>query len=369
LQEKKIPQFQKKLLFWYNTHRRSLPWRDSDDSYAIWISEVMLQQTQVKTVIPYYEKFMKRFPDINGLATAQLQDVLKLWEGLGYYARARNLHRAAQRLISDYQGKVPPIYQSFRSLPGVGDYISAAVLSIAFGQPFAVVDGNVKRFLARLDRLDVPVNQPASYRVYRLRADRLLYRKDPGEYNQAVMELGALVCTPRQPTCDRCPISDFCRSFQAGCVDRFPKRVDSRPVPEYRIAVGVVIKAGRLLIAQRKPDGLLGGLWEFPGGKVKSGESSREACVREIKEELNLDVDVAAKIGRVRHAYTHFKIDMDVFVCEYRSGRVCRNGPVDHKWISLKGIEKYPIPGANHKIMRLLKAYLQKSSVKIIHGR
>ena len=362
MQPKHIPQFQKKLLSWYHRHRRSLPWRDSDDPYAIWVSEVMLQQTQVKTVIPYYERFMARFPDSKTLAAARLQDVLKLWEGLGYYARARNLHRAAQRVMLDHLGQVPRTYQTFHSLPGVGDYIAAAVLSIAFRQPMAVVDGNVKRLLARLMKLDAPVNQSSSYRVYRKHADQLLFSKDPGNYNQAVMELGALICAPRQPSCENCPVSVFCESLRAGSVDQFPKRVTGRPVPEYRIAVGVVMKGDHLLIAQRKTEGLLGGLWEFPGGKIKPGESGRAACVREIREELNLDVTVAAKICRVRHAYTHFKIDMDVYACHYRSGRVRRNGPVDHRWVRLKGIERFPIPGANHKILLPLRAYLQKET-------
>lgn len=320
----------------------------------------MLQQTQVKTVIPYYGRFMARFPDMETLAAARLQEVLKLWEGLGYYARARNLHKAAQQMVEKYSGKVPRTYSEIRSVPGVGEYIAAAVLSLAFGQPLAVLDGNVKRVLARLLRLDAPVNQSTAHRTFRNHADRLLYSKDPGEYNQAMMEVGALICTPRQPGCKACPVSLFCKSLQAGEANQFPRRVDSRPVPEFRIAVGVVIKAGRLLIARRKPEGLLGGLWEFPGGKIKPDETGRAACVREIREELNLRVTVTAKLCRVRHAYTHFKIDMDVYVCQYRSGRVRRRGPVDHKWISFKGIEKLPIPGANHKILPPLGAYLQK---------
>jgi A/G-specific adenine glycosylase len=350
--------FQEKILSWYAENRRSLPWRDSNNPYFIWVSEVMLQQTQVKTVIPYYQRFIKQFPDINRLAASRQQDLLKAWEGMGYYARARNLHRAAKMVVSEHQGKIPADHKRFRALPGVGEYIAAAVLSIAFQKPLAVTDGNVKRVLARLRTVDTPVNHSSSHRVYGPLADDLLNRKKPGDHNQAMMELGALVCTPRKPICINCPVSNFCRSFRGGKVDQYPKRVQRRPIPEYRIAVGVIMKNGNLLIARRKPEGLLGGLWEFPGGKIRPNESSREACVREVREELNLAVTIERRICRVRHAYTHFKIDMDVFACRYRSGRVRRNGPAAHKWVSFKTLRKYPIPGANHKILPQLEAYL-----------
>ena len=339
------------LISWYRIHFRDLPWRKSDNPYAIWVSEVMLQQTQVATVIPYYEKFLKDYPDIKTLANTDLQKILKNWEGLGYYARARNLHRAADVIQHDHNGKVPHDYNTLRKLPGIGDYIASAILSIAFGKPFAVVDGNVKRVIARLLMIDHPVNKASSHNVFKRYADKLLDKMDPGSFNQAMMELGALICTPRNPDCPSCPVSNSCMAFGKKKTHIYPNRVRSPKTPEYHIAVGVVFKNNRVLITRRKPHGLLGGLWEFPGGKVKTGETAQEACIREIKEEVNLDVEIDTFLKQVKHAYTHFKIVMDVFICRFVSGRVRLSGPVDFKWIKLFEIENFPLPKANLKFL------------------
>jgi len=314
----------------------------------------MLQQTQVKTVSPYYQRFLLRFPDVYHLAGADLQDVLKLWEGLGYYARGRNLHRAAGIIIRSHGGELPADIKLLRELPGVGDYIASAVLSIAFGRPYAVVDGNVKRVLARLEKIDLPVNKSTSNSTFKTAAQRILAKEAPGRFNQAMMELGALVCIPRTPACTPCPVNRFCRAFQSGDVDQYPRRIKKSETPEFHIATGVVCKGRKVLITQRKPQGLLGGLWEFPGGKVKRGETAEAACIREIKEEVNLEVQTDAHITRIRHAYTHFKISMDVFRCTYLAGRVRLNGPVDFRWVRLNEIGDYPFPGANHKFIPLL---------------
>ena len=355
---KLIPELQRRLLGWYQRNKRDLPWRKTKDPYAIWISEVMLQQTQVATVIPYYGRFLAKFPDVQHLAAANLQTVLKRWEGLGYYARARNLHRSAGIVCSMHDGTVPRNWKMFHALPGVGDYIASAVLSIAFDQPYAVVDGNVKRVLSRLLKLKAPVNVPRHHTVFKSAAEQLLDRTAAGSFNQAVMELGALVCTPRQPVCSQCPLGDLCLARKNGQVARYPRRVASRTVPLYRIAVGVVLKKGRLLITQRKTDGLLGGLWEFPGGKIKKGEQAEAAVIREIKEEVNLAVTVIQRLARVKHAYTHFRIQMDVFICEYKSGRVKLSGPVDFRWVTATGIDRFPLPKANHKFLPALKETL-----------
>ncbi|MGD8369758.1 MAG: A/G-specific adenine glycosylase, partial [Desulfobacterales bacterium] len=341
----------KRLLAWYRKNHRRLPWRETKDPYRIWISEAMLQQTRVETVIPYYERFLSAFPDAAALARSDLQQVLRVWEGLGYYARARNLHRAAEMVVARFDGRVPDDPEKLRSLPGVGPYIAAAVLSIAFGRPHAVVDGNVKRVLARLFQIEAPVNRPSAAALFQQEADRLLHRADPGAFNQAVMELGALVCTPKGPVCGRCPLKGFCGSFQSGSVFLYPVRDKKKPVPEYAIAVGVVHKKGRVLITRRKPEGLLGGMWEFPGGKIAEGESAESACRREIAEETGLRVAVGERIARVRHAYTHFKIVMDVFHCTVESGRVKLSGPVDFAWVRPGQLEDYPFPKANRKFI------------------
>lgn len=350
--------FRRNLLEWYRLNQRPLPWRQTSDPYSIWVSEVMLQQTQVQTVVPYYHGFIHRFPDVQCLAAADLQDVLKCWEGLGYYGRARNLHHAANTVMTHCWGTIPDTLKEFRQLKGVGEYIAAAVMSIAFGYPHAVVDGNVKRVLARLYMIDNPVNQSASHKVFRHVAETLLDTSEPGIFNQAIMELGALVCKPVNPECSNCPVCSYCKAWKSRTAARYPKRVRSKKTPEYHIAVGVVRKNGRILITQRKTEGLLGGLWEFPGGKVKNGESAQAACVREIAEETGLTVCVDSYLTRIKHAYTHFKIAMDVFICTHESGRVKLSGPEDFRWIKLKEIKQYPFPGANHKFIPLLRQHI-----------
>lgn len=355
ISEKEISLLQGRLVRWYQKNRRQLPWRQTRDPFYIWISEVMLQQTQVKTVIPYYLKFLDRFRDITSLAEADLQDVLKIWEGMGYYARARNLHRAAKVVLERYGGEIPAVWQESRKLPGVGPYIASAVLSIAHGLPYAVVDGNVKRVLSRLFLMDLPVNKASSLKTFEEVASALLHSRQPGIFNQAVMELGAVVCRSHNPLCNACPLVKSCQAFNKKQLAIYPKRIQTKPVPTHRIAVGVVYKKDRVLIARRKSEGLLGGLWEFPGGKIKKKENAEQTCIREIKEEVNLNVKIDSFITRVRHAYTHFKIVLDVFGCTYVSGRVKLNGPVDYRWIRLNEIDAYPFPKANLKFIPLLE--------------
>ncbi len=351
---KEITLFRENLLTWFETYHRKLPWRETEDPYRIWVSEVMLQQTQVKKVLEYYQKFVSKFPDVKSLAAAPLQDLLKTWEGLGYYARARNLHKAAQVVIRDLKGKVPADYAAFRELPGVGEYIAAAVQSIAFNHSYAVVDGNVKRVIARLFLINAPINQSASGKVFQEKADLLLDHTAPGIFNQAMMELGATLCRPQSPTCVICPVNTGCRAFQTARQAEFPVRRKSKPLPEYHIVAGVIHKSDRILITQRKLEGLLGGLWEFPGGKIWEKEAAEQACSRAIREETNLLVEPIEYLTRVKHTYTHFKIVMDVFHCHYRSGEVVLNEAVDYRWITVDQIDQFPFPRSNHKFISLL---------------
>jgi A/G-specific adenine glycosylase len=344
-----------RLLAWYASSRRDLPWRRTRDPYRIWVSEVMLQQTRVQTVIPYYQRFVERFPDVASLAAADADAAIKAWEGLGYYARVRNLQRAARAVVERYGGDVPSDPDAFRDLPGVGDYVCAAVQSIAFGRPLAAVDGNVKRVLARLFAIEDPVNRAASARVFQSHADSLLDRRDPAAFNQAMMELGATVCRPTSPRCDECPVRGRCEAARGGAVGRYPVRERKRPVPEYRVAVGVVEDDGRMLITRRPAEGLLGGLWEFPGGKIRDGESAREAAAREIREETGLEVDVTDFVARVRHAYTHFRVELEVYRCRPRGGTgVVLDGPTDYRWIHPEEVARYAFPKANHKFIPFL---------------
>jgi A/G-specific adenine glycosylase len=339
---------------WYQKNQRLLPWRKTGNPYLIWVSEVMLQQTQVNTVIPYYEKFIRKFPDVRRLAKADLQEVLKIWEGLGYYARARNLHKAAGVVTEVYGGGVPGSWDDFRRLPGVGDYIASAVLSIAFNKPYPVVDGNVKRVLSRLMAMDEPVNQSSSYKRFYEAAASLLDQLDPGTFNQAVMELGALICKPAKPDCGICPLKSKCVAFERNQVALYPKSLDRPAAPLHHLAIGVIFKNGKALIVRRAEDGLLGGLWEFPSGRIGPDERSETACARMIKEQVNLKVSIQSKLTDIRHAYTHFKIKADVFVCDGISGRVKLNGPVDYRWVRLEDLKNYPFPKANNKFIPML---------------
>lgn len=356
-----IRYFQEQLMNWYTLFRRSLPWRKTSDPYHIWVSEVMLQQTQVKTVIPYYQRFVLHFPDVCLLSKADLENVLKHWEGLGYYARAHNLHKTAGIVVKKHNHIFPNDIKLLRELPGIGEYIASAVLSIAYGQAYAVVDGNVKRVLARLFKIDIPVNRSISGKIFKEYAERILEKKDPGNFNQAMMELGALVCTPKKPNCPSCPVKIFCQAFKSHMIEQYPKRENTPKTPQFHIATGVVCKGQRILITRRKPKGLLGGLWEFPGGKIKEGEEAEIACAREIKEEVNLKVKAYKHIIRIKHAYTHFKIVMDVYLCSYLAGRIRLNGPIDYRWIRPDEIDDFPFPGANHKFIPILKEHFKKS--------
>jgi len=339
---------------WYAANHRHLPWRETDDPYRIWVSEVMLQQTQVRTVVSYYQRFLTLFPTLEDLARADAGRVLKAWEGLGYYARARNLHKAAQIVSTAYGGRLPEDWEEMKRLPGVGDYIASAVLSIAFGRAYAVVDGNVKRVLSRLFLIEEPVNSGGSYKIYQTAATGFMGEANPGVFNQAIMELGALICRPSNPICDHCCLRRYCRAYESQVVSEYPKRIARKPIPTYLIAAGVVQKDDKVLITRRKPEGLLGGLWEFPGGKVKDGEDPHAACIREIREETGIVAEIDTYLTRVKHAYTHFRIEMDVFCCRYVSGRVRLNGPEAFRWIRVKELPHYPFPKANLKFIPLL---------------
>jgi len=348
----------KKLLGWYATHRRRLPWRATSDPFAIWVSEVMLQQTQVATAIPYYLRFMDRFPTPAHLAAANIQEVLKLWEGLGYYSRARNLHRAAGVVTSRFNGKVPDDPEAFQSLPGVGDYIAAAVLSIAFDRVLPVVDGNVKRVLSRLLEIDTPVNRSGAHKIFRMPAKALICPKQPADFNQAIMELGALVCRPKNPYCGTCPLSDLCRTNQHQTTTDYPKRNASRKIPHRHLAIGVILKKGKMLVVRRPMDGFLGGMWEFPAVPADDGETDKAAIESLMAVETGLKVAVDQRLTRIRHAYTHFTLTGDVYMCRHLAGRVRLKSTHGHRWVTLRSLAGLPLHKANHKFLDALKSAL-----------
>ena len=346
---------QERLLAWFKQSCRNMPWRETRDPYAIWISEVMLQQTQVVTVRPYFKRFMRQFPDVRALAEASPQTVLKAWEGLGYYSRARNLHHAARTLVSDFNGKLPSDVKALLSLPGIGRYTAGAIASIAFGLDEPVLDGNVTRVLCRLFRIrENPGTTRIEHKLWSL-ARRLIPSGQAAVFNQAMMDLGATVCIPRRPQCPVCPLDQLCQARSRNEQDHLPIRPQRKPLPHHDIAAGVIRKGARILIAQRKPEGLLGGLWEFPGGKREDNESLETCLARELREELNIKVGVGSPIMTVKHAYSHFRITLHVFECRYISGRPKTLGCAAFAWVTVAELDRYAFPKANHSILDVLR--------------
>jgi A/G-specific adenine glycosylase len=348
-----------RLLDWYARSARRLPWRrlsgrGHPGPYAVWVSEIMLQQTRVETVIPYFERWMERFPTLESLAAASQQKVLAAWEGLGYYSRARNLHRAAQIVVADHGGVLPREIEDLLRLPGIGRYTAAAIASIAFGQDEATLDGNVRRVLARVFDLRLPARSPAGERQLWELARVHLPPGKAGDYNQAWMDLGALVCTPRNPDCPNCPLAGLCAAYALGVQEERPVRVPKPEIPHHVVTAAVIHQNGHVLIAQRPQQGLLGGLWEFPGGKLEPGEDLAACLQREICEELGVEIGVHEPLGVFRHGYTHFHVTLHAFHCSLESGEP---QPLAHhalRWASPAELPDYPMGKIDRQIARQL---------------
>jgi A/G-specific adenine glycosylase len=341
-------------LAWYDVHRRDLPWRRTDDPYAIWISETMLQQTRVETVIPYYERFLEHFPDVEALADADLEDVYGQWTGLGYYSRARNLHAAAQTVVSRHGGELPSNAAELRSLSGIGRYTAGAVASIAFGMHEPVVDGNVIRVLSRLlgVRDDVG-DKRVIERLWEVAA-RLARGKRPGDLNQAVMELGATVCTPRAPRCPVCPLQRDCEARRAGDAEALPRKSRRTRTRDIQAVAAWIVRRGRALAVRRPEGGLLGGLWELPGGDLDDDTSPEAALHRCLRERLGLTLANATPVGEVEHLFTHRRLRLHVFRCEDASGRIRRRDHAAHRWLAQSAFGALPHGGPTRKALALL---------------
>ncbi len=345
------------LLKWWDAGHADLPWRHTRDPYAIWIAEIMLQQTQIKTVIPYYERWLVRFPTVSSLAAASLDQVLSLWQGLGYYSRVRNLLAAAQMVMEEFDGRIPEEVPELKQLPGIGPYTAGAIASIAFGRPAAVLDGNVIRLLSRLMDLEKDVTSTKTRRKLWQVAASLVPLERPGDYNQALMEMGQRICLPAVPLCHRCPLAEVCLARARGTQLERPVRPPRRRTPHYDVTAAVIHRSdGRILISRRPLDGLLGGLWEFPGGKQEDGESLPAALRREICEELDLKIEVGRKITTIQHAYTHFRITLHAYHALYLSGRPKHIGVSDHAWVTLDELDGFAFAVTDQKIKRCLRA-------------
>lgn len=342
------------LLAWFRKHGRDLPWRRNRDPYAIWVSEVMLQQTQVATVIPYFERFLQRFPTLCDLAAAEEQAVLRLWEGLGYYRRARDLHRAARLLAAQHGGDVPDDPAIFGGLPGVGRYTAGAVLSQAFDRRLPILEANSERVLCRLlgERED-PRTGAVRRRLWK-EAERLLPIRSAGAFNQALMELGALVCTPRAPDCPSCPLIDHCAAHRAGMQQKIPLQADPPQVVAVREAAVVVRRGSKVFLVQRPQEGRWAGMWEFPHGPLDEGETHEQAAVRLLVNLTGFKADLGAELLTIKHGVTRFRITMVCFEARHRRGVFRSAFYVGGSWVEPAQLSTYPVSAPQRRLARAL---------------
>lgn len=311
----------------------------------------MLQQTRVETVLDYYPRFLVRFPTLETLAEAPLEAVLKAWEGLGYYGRARNLHRAARGIRDRFDGRFPDDFEAVAALPGIGRSTAGAILSIAFGRPCPVLDGNVRRVLVRLSNVVVdPMRPVVLARLWSEAEAWCAGARDPGLHTQAMMELGATVCTPRAPRCTACPVAAGCSARRTGRPGDLPVRTPRPAIPRHDVAVALLRDRGRLLV-QRRPEGrLLGGLWELPGGRIRRGETPAEGLLRVLREEHGIEARVDACVAVVRHAYTHFAVTLHAFPCRRVGGRLRPEAPV-RRWVTPDELDRLAVPRGTRRVL------------------
>jgi len=340
--------FASDLLEWYEAHHRPLPFRETRDPYRIWISEIMAQQTQMDTVIGYYHRFLEAFPRVLALAEATEEEVLKLWEGLGYYSRGRNLHKTAKIIVEAYRGRFPEDYDSLIKLPGIGDYTAGAILSIAFDQKIPAVDGNVQRVISRYDALDLDISDSRSKRVFK---DRVLAKMDlrPGDFNQAVMELGALVCTPKNPACGDCPLRRDCKALAAGEVDGYPVKTRRVSVKKEKIALAYLEEGEAFLSVKGDAQGLLPGLWGFPYAVVEDFDTGLEALRDHLLTAYGFAAGDLQLKSEASHVFTHRKWEMRLYAVE---GRFTRGKPEkEYQWVTLETLKTLPVSKAIQKLL------------------
>lgn len=348
-----VSAFRRALLGWFAASARDLPWRRTLDPYHVWLSEIMLQQTQMDRAVGYFERFLARFPDIASLDAAHEDEVLKLWEGLGYYSRAKNLRKAARLVMQAHGGAFPRAHADIRALPGVGPYTAGAIASVAYNAPVPAVDANVLRVFARLLDLAEPVDSPAVRRRLETAAEELLDRDDARNFNQALMELGALVCAPRKPDCPACPVAPFCLGRERGTAGQLPL---TKPAPEIiriHMACGVLASRGRLFIQKRRKTDVWPGLWEFPGGVMEEGESPEQALVRELREETGLPVTPGGKIAVVRSSYTRYRITLHGYFCRAEADpEAYRLNEADEaRFVTPEEIRRFAFPSGHARLV------------------
>jgi A/G-specific adenine glycosylase len=345
---------QTQLLQWFKKKGRDLPWRKTRDPYAIWVSEIMLQQTQVATVIPYYKNFIKSFPTVHHLSKADLSKVLKIWEGLGYYLRARNLHRAAGIVMKHFNGKIPNQMKDLLNLPGIGRSTAGAILSFAFHKEAPILDGNAKRVLSRLFTVSGSPEERKTEQILWQISESLIPKGYSNSFNQAIMDLGSMLCTTKEPQCLRCPLRHFCRGRASGDPERYPSKRVKRVIPHRKAISAVIKKDGKVLLNQRPPVGLLGGLWEFPNWKIEGEKGIRLRLRDYIKRDIGMTTEVKEFIGAFGQTYSHFKLTLHVFNCETVDGRV------KGKWAAIHDLGSYPMSRIHRRIAEVISEGKQK---------
>ncbi len=346
--------FRRRLLPWFRAHARTMPWRDRPTPYHVWISEIMLQQTQVATVIPYFERFIARFPDVATLAAAEETEVLRFWEGLGYYRRARQLHQAARKIVAEHNGQFPRDREAVRALPGVGRYTAGAILSIAFEAREPIVEANTKRVLSRLLAYRGDPEATAGQQLLWRMAEEILPRKEVGAFNQALMELGSEVCTPRTPACHACPVQPLCPTSAAGLQDEIPPR-KKKPAYEDVTEAAVIIRRGaRLFVRQRGEGERWAGLWDFPRFPLANdpGEPSPDVLTRNVRDLTGLTIEPTRRLATLKHGVTRFRITLHCYEARHVSGSTARRGPT--AWLRPAELADYPLSVTGRKISRML---------------
>lgn len=342
----------KNLLHWYDQNKRDLPWRKSRDPYRIWVSEIMLQQTRVDTVIPYYQRFMENFPTLIDLAEADEDEVLKYWEGLGYYSRARNLHAAVKKVATVYGGKVPEDLQTISQLKGIGAYTAGAVLSIAYNQPEPAVDGNVMRVFSRWFAMKDDVAKPATRRKMEAYALQVMCRERPGDFNQGLMELGALICHPLSPVCDSCPVNSLCQARQQGIQHELPVKKKAKPPVPYNVIFGYIKQDGHVLVQRRPQGGLLAGMWSLP--TVEEQKKSSDALIPDLSKKLaeaGFHVEWGKVLGETDHIFSHRR--WNITILEGKALSVSQPLPEEYMWVTEGSWDSLAFPKAYHKALRI----------------
>lgn len=348
------------LVDWFAANQRDLPWRRTYDPYQVWVSEIMGQQTQMSRVAAYFLRWIEQFPNVSAVAAASEQQLIKAWEGLGYYSRVRNLRRAAQIVMETHDGNIPDTMADLLALPGIGAYTAAAILSIGFNRPHPLIDANVERLFSRLADLDMPLKQGKGRRRLQAMAEALLDRGQPRAYNQALMEFGALVCTPKKPACNHCPLRSGCKAHGAGTVELRPLPTRGKQRVDIVMSCGIIVHQSRCYIQQRLPDDIWGGLWEFPGGSLDEGETPEQAMRREIMEETGFTVTDARQFRSVAHHFTRYRVTLHSFFCTLASASTV---PVLHaasqyRWASLDELAAHAFPAGHRQLIASLTPQL-----------